>query len=46
MKSKYIYITDEEWFESTSLRNPILFKDGKMGLLYPEWYESILKQLG
>lgn len=41
MKNKYIYIGDPKWFESTALRNPIVFSDHKMHLLYPEWYQTV-----
>ena len=39
MKNKYVYITDSEWFEASSLRNPICFMDHKIEQTYPEFYE-------
>ena len=40
MKNKYIYVTDENWFESTSLRNPIMAEDCKLKEFYPEFFET------
>lgn len=38
MKSKAIFITAKEWFESTSLRNPITSMDHKLEQLFPDCY--------
>lgn len=38
MKNKYIFITAKEWFESTSLRNPILVMDHKLEQYFPDLY--------
>ncbi len=39
MKNKYIYITDEEWFESSTLANPITFLDHELEQYFPEFYK-------
>lgn len=38
MKSKKIYISDKEWFESSSLKNPITTLDHNLEKYYPEFY--------
>lgn len=38
MKRSPIFITEREWFESTSLRNPILSVDHKLEQFYPNFY--------
>ncbi len=38
MKNKYIFVTAKEWFENTSLRNPISSLDHKLEKYYPELY--------
>ena len=40
MKNKFVYITDCEWFESTSLKNPIEFLDHNLQDKYPKFYEK------
>ena len=40
MKNKYVYVADEKWFESTSLRNPIMANDFKLKEFYPEYFET------
>lgn len=38
MKSNSIFITAKDWFESTSLRNPISSLDHKLELFFPDCY--------
>lgn len=35
---QYIYITSNEWFETTSLKNPICGLDHNLDKIYPEYY--------
>jgi len=40
MKNKWIYLINEEWFESGTLtQNPISLPDHKMQEIYPDWYQ-------
>ena len=41
MKNKYIYITSSEWFETGTLKNPIVFLDQKIQNTYPELYSLV-----
>ncbi len=47
MNNGFVYITDSEWFEKTSLKNPITCLDCKLQKQYPEFYclEYDLKML-
>ena len=38
MKHRSVFITVEEWFESTSLKNPIICLDHKLKQGFPEYY--------
>lgn len=38
MKNRKIYITNKEWFESGSLRNPIVSLDHNLEKLFPDFY--------
>ena len=38
MRSKSIFITSPDWFESTSLRNPVRTLDHKLELHFPDYY--------
>ncbi|MBR5134302.1 MAG: hypothetical protein IKV35_01755 [Clostridia bacterium] len=38
MKSRSVFITATEWFESTSLRNPIICMDHKLEQVFPVYY--------
>ena len=40
MKNDPVFITKKEWFESTSLRNPIYSNDHKLELLFPNFYSA------
>ncbi len=35
---KYVYITSNEWFETTSLKNPICVLEHNLDKIYPEYY--------
>ncbi len=35
---KYVYISSQQWFESSSLKNPIISFDHKLEQIYPEYY--------
>ena len=39
MKNDYLYITDQKWFESTALKNPLLFNDHKLKEYHPDYYK-------
>ena len=39
MKNQYMYITSKEWFESSSLRNPLCVLDENIKSIYPEFFE-------
>ena len=38
MKSKSVFITAKEWFESTSPRNPIICMDHKLEQFFSDYY--------
>ena len=38
MKSKSIFITAKEWFEGSSLRNPVAGTDHKLEQIFPDFY--------
>ena len=38
MKNNTIFITAKEWFESTSLKNPIIGMDHKLSQFFPDCY--------
>lgn len=38
MRKKYVFITSEEWFETTSLSNPIVALDNKLENVFPEYF--------
>lgn len=40
MSKQYIFIYDNEWFDSTSLKNPIPTLDHKLEAYFPEFYET------
>lgn len=40
MKKKYLYVTDEDLFDSSSLKNPVACLDGKLEKYYPEYFEN------
>ena len=40
MKKKYLYVTDEDFFDSSSLKNPVACLDGKLEKYYPEYFEN------
>ena len=40
MKNSYVYITNSNWFEDTSLKNPICVSDHNLSQIYPE-YDSV-----
>lgn len=40
MKKKYLYITDEDFFDSSSLKNPIAGFDDKLQKYHPEYFEN------
>lgn len=39
MKTKYLFITNNEWFDDTRFKNPIYAFDSKLKECYPEFYE-------
>lgn len=40
MEKKYLYVTDESFFDSSSLKNPVACLDGKLEKYYPEYFEN------
>lgn len=40
MKKKCFYVTDEYFFDSSSLKNPVAGIDGKLQKYYPEYFEN------
>lgn len=40
MKNKYLFITNEKWFEDTRFKNPIHLFDHKLEKYYPEFYNA------
>ena len=40
MKSDYVYIADKEWFENSSLKNPICLMDHNLELICHELYSA------
>lgn len=39
MSKKYFYISDKEWFETSGLKNPIMFQDDKLEERYPQFHK-------
>ncbi len=40
MSTKFVYITNRNWFENTSLKNPLSFLDSDLEKLYPDFYST------